>query len=269
MENSVSTVKKAWMVGGMVILAVVLAMAMWGYLTAPAHLMTVDVNPSISIETNRLGEVVSVTGINEDAQTLLAGYDPTGRELERVVEDLAALLLQNGYLKNGTDNVLVTVRGDEAAADNLALLNKGIVSYLEKKGIETNMISRIEQFTEADVAKAEKLGVSVGKLLVLEHLAGGDEALLVELAGLSMTELAKFAATKGIDFAELDGKSLDDPLTKADMEELFDADFNVEALEAAEAEEERLEEEREAAEEEAEKAEEAAEEAREKQEQAA
>ncbi|MEG0834178.1 MAG: hypothetical protein RR413_01925, partial [Christensenellaceae bacterium] len=74
MEQVISKNKRIGIIVGVTVAAIIILLAVV-FLLSPTHLITMDVNPSISIETNRLGRVVSVTGINDDAKAVLANYD--------------------------------------------------------------------------------------------------------------------------------------------------------------------------------------------------
>ncbi|MEG0629938.1 MAG: hypothetical protein RR459_03315 [Christensenellaceae bacterium] len=230
MEQVISKNKRIGIIVGVTVAAIIILLAAV-FLLSPTHLITMDVNPSISIETNRLGRVVSVTGINDDAKAVLANYDSKGKALEDVVAEIADLLVVNGYLQNGTQDVLVTVRNDGAATENVDKMNAAISDYMQKKGISANISSRIENFTAEDVARAEQNQMSVGKMLLLEHLSGGDQAVFEQLKSMNITELNKAAEKVGVDLSELDGKSLDAPLTQEDINEIFEADDDNDALE--------------------------------------
>lgn len=53
--------------------------------TQPANSLTMDVNPSIEIVTNRLDRVVEINPLNDDARELLKGFNQKDRNLERTV----------------------------------------------------------------------------------------------------------------------------------------------------------------------------------------
>ncbi|MEG1656178.1 MAG: hypothetical protein RR292_01705, partial [Christensenellaceae bacterium] len=165
MEQAISKNKRIGIIVGVTVAAIIILLAAI-FLLSPTHLITMDVNPSISIETNRLGRVVSVTGVNDDAKAVLANYDSKGKVLEDVVAEIADLLVINGYLQNGTQDVLVTVRNDGAAAENVDKMNATISDYMKKKGLSANISSRIENFTAEDAARAEQNQMSVGKMLL-------------------------------------------------------------------------------------------------------
>src|SRR5690554_6813107 len=102
--------KKAFYVLPIIILAVaVVGVA----LTRPANSLTMDVNPSIEIITNRLDRVVEIKPLNNDARDLLEDFDPGNRNLESTVNDLVDLLILTGHIRGGEDNiVMITVKDD-------------------------------------------------------------------------------------------------------------------------------------------------------------
>lgn len=66
------------------------------YLGGPSQYLAFDINPSIEIKANRLNQVVSLKGTNEDGKELLQGYHMEDRNLDRVLEDVVDLLDQAG-----------------------------------------------------------------------------------------------------------------------------------------------------------------------------
>jgi hypothetical protein len=59
---------------GIMLALLVIGAIIWGYFTLPSNYISLDVNPSIEIQTNRLNQVVSINPVNEDAKQVMAGY---------------------------------------------------------------------------------------------------------------------------------------------------------------------------------------------------
>lgn len=71
----------------------VISLAAVGYVvTQPVNSLTMDVNPSIEIVTNRLDRVVEINPLNADAEELLKDFNPRDKNLEKTVNDLVDLL---------------------------------------------------------------------------------------------------------------------------------------------------------------------------------
>ena len=77
--------------------------------------VSIDVNPSIQLEVNRQEKVLSANPLNEDAQTLLEGMELEGTNLKTAVNAVIGAMVQNGYLTDDTDSILLTVDNADAA----------------------------------------------------------------------------------------------------------------------------------------------------------
>ncbi len=97
------------------LLSIALVAGLFYYLTVPSFRMTMDVNPSIEVVTNRLEQVVEVRALNEDAEKLLTGFTNDTRSLEATVSELVDLMILGGFIDGGTDNVVMISVRDLAA----------------------------------------------------------------------------------------------------------------------------------------------------------
>ncbi len=96
--------RRIWMILAIAFFAAAAAaVAALCYMLAPSGYVALDVNPSVEIEMNRLGDVTGVKGVNDDAKKLLQGYVPDD-DLDDVVEDVVDLMAKGGYLKSDEHN---------------------------------------------------------------------------------------------------------------------------------------------------------------------
>lgn len=164
-------------------------------------IVTIDVNPSVSLTVNRFNRVKEVTPGNEDAQALLDGVDLTGMRLRSALEKLTALLMENDYL-SGTENaVLASV--ENAAAGRAEALCKRVVDSVGERTKEKLFQPAVlcQQISgEHDLQSvAETLHVSVGKAALAEALAAQIESSSAErLSALSIRELLYLADAEGV-----------------------------------------------------------------------
>ena len=87
---------------------------------AVASVIMIDVNPSVEISVNRNDKVLDVAPINEDGGKILTDADYSDAELSEVVDEVITSMVQNGYLENENNSVLVTVQNEnEEKADEL------------------------------------------------------------------------------------------------------------------------------------------------------
>lgn len=111
--------------------------------TQPANSLTMDVNPSIEIVTNRLDRVVEINPLNDDARELLKGFNPKDRNLERTVNDLVDLMILTGYIKGGEDNIVMITVSDDTVDNKLVdKVNRAIMAMLENKQIEATILNQ-------------------------------------------------------------------------------------------------------------------------------
>ncbi|MDD2446378.1 MAG: PepSY domain-containing protein [Tissierellia bacterium] len=160
-------------------------------LTKPAYALTMDVNPSIEIVSNKLNRVVEVNPLNEDAKELLKDFDLKDRNLHKTVEDLADLMVLKGYISGGKDNVvMITVDDNSANKNAVSSLNKVIAAYLENKQIEATILNQII---------TKEYGDKTGKEIVAEKISDKDDVLDYEnLLDMSLRELITLAEERGI-----------------------------------------------------------------------
>ena len=74
-----------------------------------AATISLDVNPSIEINTNAKDRVLSVNALNEDAETVIGDMDFEGADLDVAVNALIGSLLRHGYLDEYKNSILVSV----------------------------------------------------------------------------------------------------------------------------------------------------------------
>lgn len=120
-----------------------LVIGLGAFTMLPANSLTMDVNPSIEIETNRLDRVISIKPLNLDAEQLLQDFSPKNKKIEEVVNDLVDLMILSGHIKGGDDNVvMITIKDDSVDSELLRKVNAAIKSFLENKQIEATILNQ-------------------------------------------------------------------------------------------------------------------------------
>ena len=179
------------------LLTIGLVAGLFYYLTVPSFRMTMDVNPSIEVVTNRLEQVVEVRALNEDAEKLLTGFTNDTRSLEATVSELVDLMILGGFIHGGTDNVvMISVRDLAANEEKVLKVNEMIRAYLENKQIEATVLagnfkdSAEQNLTgrEAAVGRLNELGVSLG---------------VTELENMTLKELLEYYRAQDFDQEEI------------------------------------------------------------------
>lgn len=90
------------------------------------------INPSVRLELNRKGQVMRVSGVNEDGRKLLEGYRQSSRDRLTVTKELIGRAMEMGYLSAGSRIVLDIDAPEEAVFQKYGVeLRTGLSEYLE------------------------------------------------------------------------------------------------------------------------------------------
>ena len=98
------------------IAALLLAAGVWGGIYYANNvqvdsIISIDVNPSLEITTNKQDVVLEVKAVNTDAKAVLDGMELRGTNLQTAVNAIIGSMLKQGYLTDGGENeILVTVQ---------------------------------------------------------------------------------------------------------------------------------------------------------------
>lgn len=160
-------------------------------MTRPANTMILDVNPSVELKTNRLKKVVEVKPLNDDAKKLLKGFKMEDDDIEDVVESLIDLMILEGYIAGGDDNlVMVTVDDKNANKDMVDKVNKAIAAYLENRQLEAAVLNQTVSMDDDDLKIAKEKKISLGKLNIIKRLIAHDKSLTYEeMESVSLKDL--------------------------------------------------------------------------------
>ena len=151
----------------------------------------IDVNPSIELTVNKKEKVLDVIANNSDANIILEGMDLKGSDINVAINALIGSMVKNGYIDELANSILISVDSDNAAESEA--LRQKIVAELNDFIASENDISVITQnitTEDANLKKAQELGISVGKLELIEKLIAKNNLYTYEsLKDLSINEL--------------------------------------------------------------------------------
>lgn len=166
--------------------------------TQPANYLTMDVNPSIEIVTNRLDKVVEINPLNDDAKELLKDFQPKDRSLERTVNDLVDLMILTGHIKGGEDNfVMITVADDSVDNKLVDKVNRTINAMLQNKQIEATILNQA-------IAKSDRDKKQTGVQLAAQRLQEIDGSLTAEqLGSMTVKEIIHYSKENNIPIESL------------------------------------------------------------------
>ena len=201
---------KLWISLAVALAAIAAALFAAAYLLLPSGYLGIDVNPSIEIQTNRLGKVTGVQAANEDAAQLLYGYRISDDDLDDVVEDLVDLMILKGYITAGGPNdVLITVGSDAVSQDVLNWVNQRIAKYLATRQLSANVMGQQVALDGSLRQSADAAGVSAGRMALIERLLNGGALTRDELAQMTVADLLEYARANNIPLDILEDR-LDD-----------------------------------------------------------
>lgn len=208
---------------------------------SPYSYVSLDVNPSITFTLNRFNRVISVDALNEDGKEIISNTEKLkNKTIEDAISDAVNRISQEGYLGTNTDDMNITDNASENEADNeedIDNIQGGIVITVSNKDmtfsdeLTKKIENRIHKLVGENVVieatsigldrvrEAEKLGVSPGKLNLVEKLKASspnpDSINTTEWFDKSVKDIMK--AMKQNKFASKE--DVKDKNTEADLED--------------------------------------------------
>ena len=154
----------------------------YAWAQAPCAYVAIDVNPSIELGINRLGNVASVRAYNEDGERLLQALDLDGLAYADAMAALEERL--RGYLADGATVEMTVVCDDERQAAELEQVGVGCLSASGSGSVHCSHASSEEHHA------AESAGMGLGKYrLYLELVDAGVDISPEEASAMTMREL--------------------------------------------------------------------------------
>lgn len=152
-----------------------------GYYQAPVSYLSLDINPSVELGINTFGRVVKAEGYNNDGKKILNGINVKGSDISTAVDTLVKSAINNGYIaKDGSTVISLTSEtNDKNTATNLETeAETGAKDALTTGGEKAEVLKDNVALARRD--EARKLGVTPGKLNLIQKLQRVDNAATVE-----------------------------------------------------------------------------------------
>lgn len=165
-------------------------------------LVSIDVNPSIELTTNKKDQVLKIAAKNTDAQDIIDEMqDYKNKDVDIVVEVFLDNLQEHGYLQDDENIILVSVSNKKA--EKTQTLQNRIEKEIDNNMKKTNKKAVVIKQDVEKVSELKKLAkkyhISVGKLQFIQKIIAINPSLkLKDLAKMSMKELNKLARQYGI-----------------------------------------------------------------------
>ena len=154
--------------------------------------VSLDVNPSVEIKINQKERILDVIPLNEDGRTIVGDMDFSGSSLDVAVNAIIGSMLQNGYLNELANSVLISVDNNDPVRG---------MALQERLADEVNKLLQTDSFRGAVLSQtvvksdelqqmAEQYGITLGKAQLIQEILGKNSLhTFDELAPLSINEL--------------------------------------------------------------------------------
>lgn len=166
----------------------------------------IDANPSIQLNVNSKDKVLSGQALNDDGEKVIGDMNLKNIDLDVVLNALLGSMLQNGYLSDMQNAILVSVENDdvERATQLQAKLTKAIEQILNNKHFESVVFGQAVRENQNIKELSSQYNISKGKAELINDLIKQDNRLnFEELAQLSVHEIALIMESKGIEASEV------------------------------------------------------------------
>jgi len=172
----------------------------------PDSIITIEVNPSIEIVTNRQNHILSVNALNEDAQKVIDSVNDKSSDLNSIVDALIASIINHEYLNVDKNVVIISVENKNIKkADTLVLsLNHVIQDSALSHKITPQVLKQVFTKDKDASALAAQYNLSVGKLKLIQKIISSSAKFSIEtLASKSMEDLIAISKENGIDLQKI------------------------------------------------------------------
>ena len=158
-----------------------------------ASVVSLDVNPSVTLNVNAKETVLSAVPVNEDGGDILAGMDLTGVPLDVAMNAIVGALLTQGYVDELANSILITVEDDDAGRG--ARLQQELTdqtdAILANTSVNGAILSQTIQNSQQLQELSDTYGITTGKAALIQTIVDTGNSLhtFEELVGLSINDL--------------------------------------------------------------------------------
>ena len=167
--------------------------------------INLDVNPSIRICLNHSGDILSVTGLNEDGKKIVAKLSNIEEQnLDQMISVTISQMISDGYFTTADENaVLISVdtRNSEEASALMEQLSNQISTEMDQQALSGNIISQqMDEDADEVTALAKEFHISNGKAAFIQSMTHENEKLSKkDLADMKINEIVATAKNEGMD----------------------------------------------------------------------
>lgn len=164
--------------------------------------ITLDVNPSIEIRTNRMNQILSIRALNEDAKEVLKDYHYNGRDMGDSVSALIESLMEHQYFKEDTNAMLLTVmnKNNRKADAVMNDMDQAIRKSLKSRRIAPTIMKQVISKEQDRSQLAEQYHISEGKMELIQDIISSSHKYTIDmLAGMTIEQLLNIAKESSVD----------------------------------------------------------------------
>lgn len=157
-------------------------------------MVTIDVNPGITLTVNHKNQVVKATAANEEGKKIIEQTEPLKKNISQAAEEIMKELYSKNYLKENQENYLLL-----SAQKNKGLL-ENIKKSVEKLPVSCEIIYQTFKKNRQVKKTAETYGITLGKAELVERIftKASGQYDRPQLSSSSIQELAVFAQETGV-----------------------------------------------------------------------
>lgn len=175
-----------------------------------ASFISIDVNPSFEITTNKKEKVLNIKALNKDAVKVIEDMDLKGIQLNVAVNAIIGSMVKNGYVTKQNNTILVSVINNDAKKlqEIQTTIIDDISNSLKSSQIQPVIYNQNIQQSQSEIKNLEHSAgqhhISVGKFMFIEELIKRDSTLSPDiLSQMSLDELTNLIEEKQIDLSDV------------------------------------------------------------------
>ncbi len=161
-----------------------------------------DVNPSISLSIDAQETVLSAEALNDEGSTVLGDLELSNTSLETAITSIVNTMLQEGYLGDLQNTVLVSVENqDTAHSEELReKISRLIDGAMQDGSTDAAILSQTVSADDAELIElAAQYNISLGKAALIQEVIALDPTLTFEtLAPMTINEIALIVTSKNL-----------------------------------------------------------------------
>lgn len=161
-------------------------------------IITLDVNPSITLSTNPNNIVVNVKALNDAGEEILTDINVLDMEATKAMDIIVDKLVEGGYLEGDGANVLLTVQNNDLtiAKELESTLTDSINTKLDAEYIAGTVLTQVDTIRkniDTDVkAMMNDYSISYSKAIFIRNVLRKNSTLVAsDLATLRINEISK------------------------------------------------------------------------------